>query len=89
MYGSGIVVTRMLDKGLSYMSDYKYSIKNTTKIEREKLQNIALSYSTLDAAAPSEDTMKLVEEYVVGNIEIADALESVIEKYRDMGLQNV
>ncbi|WP_161898701.1 hypothetical protein [Candidatus Enterococcus leclercqii] len=71
------------------MSDYKYSIKNTTKIEREKLQNIALSYSTLDAAAPSEDTMKLVEEYVVGNIEIADALESVIEKYRDMGLQNV
>ncbi|KAF1293614.1 hypothetical protein BAU14_02045 [Enterococcus sp. CU9D] len=74
---------------MSYMSDYKYSIKNTTKIEREKLQNIALSYSTLDAAAPSEDTMKLVEEYVVGNIEIADALESVIEKYRDMGLQNV
>lgn len=78
-----------MDKGLKYMSDYKYSIKNTTKIEREKLRNVALSYSTLDAAAPSEDTMKLVEEYVAGNIEIADALESVIEKYRNMGLQNV
>lgn len=33
--------------------------------------------------------MKLVEEYVAGNIEIADALESVIEKYRNKGLQNV
>ncbi|MBO0454997.1 hypothetical protein [Candidatus Enterococcus murrayae] len=71
------------------MSDYKYSVKNTTKIEREKLRNVALSYSTLDAAEPSEDAMKLVEEYVAGNIEIADALETVIEKYRSLGLQNV
>lgn len=71
------------------MSDYKYSVKNTTKIEREKLRNIALSYSTLDAAEPSDDTMKLVDEYVAGNIEIADALEVVIEKYRTMGLKNV
>lgn len=30
------------------MNDYKYSEKNTTKIEREKLHNVALSYSTLD-----------------------------------------
>lgn len=50
--------------------------------------NVALSYSTLDAAAPSSDTMNLVEEYVAGNIEIADALEIVIEKYREMGLKN-
>lgn len=71
------------------MSDYKYSVKNTTKIEREKLRNIALSYSTLDAAEPSEDTMKLVDEYVVGNIEIVEALEVVIEKYRTIGLKNV
>lgn len=70
------------------MSDYKYSVKNTTKIEREKLRNVALSYSTLDAAKPSDDTMKLVEEYVAGNMEIADALEMVIEKYRAMGLKN-
>ena len=70
------------------MSNYKYSVKNTTKIEREKLRNVALSYSTLDAAAPSSDTMNLVEEYVAGNIEIADALEIVIEKYREMGLKN-
>lgn len=68
------------------MSDYKYSVKNTTKIEREKLRNVALSYSTLDASEPSEDTMKLVDEYAVGNIEIAEALEMVIEKYQTMPL---
>lgn len=71
------------------MSYYKYSIKNTTKIERERLRNTALSYSTLDAAKPSSDTMELVDEYVTGNIEIADALEVVIEKYRLKGLENV
>lgn len=44
------------------MSDYKYSVKNTTKTERKMLRNVALSYSTLDAAEPSENAMKLVEE---------------------------
>ncbi len=33
--------------------------------------------------------MKLVEEYVAGNIEIADALETIIEKCRNQGLQDV
>jgi hypothetical protein len=61
-------------------------VKNTTKIEREKICNVALSCSTLDAAEPSEDAMKLVEEYV-GNIEIADVLETVLKKYRTMGLK--
>lgn len=70
------------------MHDYKYSVKNTTKIERERLRNVALSYSTLDAAGPSDDTMKLVKEYVAGNMEIADALENVIEKYRSLGLKD-
>ena len=70
------------------MSDYKYSVKNTTKIEREKLRNVALSYSTLNAMEPSDDTMELVEEYVAGNMEIANALETIIKKYRATGLQN-
>lgn len=47
-----------------------------------------MSYSILDAAEPSDDTMELVEEYVVGNMEIADALETNIENYRAMGLKN-
>lgn len=48
-----------------------------------------MSYSILDTAEPLKDTMKLVEEYVAGNIEIADALETVIEKSLSMGLQNI
>ena len=78
----------VIRKGVCTMPDYKYSVKNTTKIEREKLRNVALSYSTLDAVEPSDGTMKLVEEYVAGNMEIADALEIVLEKYRAMGTQN-
>ena len=63
-----------------------YSVKKTIKIEREKLCNIALSYSTLDAMESSDDTMKLVEEYVAGNMEI---LETVIEKYQSMSLKKI
>lgn len=70
------------------MSDYKYLIKDTTKIEREKLRNVALSCSTFGAAESSDSTMKLVEEYATGNIEIVNILETVIEKYRSMGLEN-
>lgn len=70
------------------MSDYKYSIKNTKKIEREKFRDTALTYSALDAAMPSEDTMKLVEEYVDGNIEIVEILKIVIEKYRSSELES-
>lgn len=71
------------------MSDYKYSVKNTTKIKRKKLKDVALSYSTFDAAFPSEDTMKLVEEYAARDIEIVDALEIIIERYRTMGLKKI
>jgi hypothetical protein len=70
------------------MSDYKYSVKNTTKIEREKIRNVALSYSTLDAAKPSNETMELVNQYVDGKIEISEVLDSVIEKYRKLGMEN-
>lgn len=71
------------------MSEYKYSVKNTTKIEREKLCKVALSYSTLNAAEPSEDALKLVERYVAGDMEIVAILEVVIEKYRSMGMKNI
>lgn len=64
------------------MNDDEHYIKYTTKIEREKLRDTALAYSALDAAMPSEDTMKLVEEYADGNIEIIEILKIVIEKYR-------
>lgn len=69
------------------MTDDENYIRHTVKIEREKLRDTALAYSTLDAAMPSEDTMKLVEEYVDGNIEIVEILKIVIEKYRSFELE--
>lgn len=71
------------------MHEYKYSVKNTTKIQRKELRDTALSYSTLAAKERTNDTMKLVEEYVSGNMEIVDALETVIEKYRVMGSKSL
>lgn len=63
-------------------ADEKY-MKYAMKIEREKFRDTALAYAALDAAMiPSENTMKLVEEYVDGNIEIVEILKLVIEKYR-------
>ena len=62
-------------------------LKCGTKIEREKLRNVALAYISLDAAMPSEDTMKLVEKYVDGNIEIVEILKIVIEKYHSSELE--
>lgn len=44
------------------MSDLQILKKKTTKIEREKLRNATLSFSTLNVVESSEDTMKLVEE---------------------------
>ena len=68
------------------MANYKYSVKNTTTVQREKLRNIALSYSILDAAEPTNETMKLVDQYFDGKIEISDALEKTIERYRNLAV---
>lgn len=60
----------------------KYSISETTRVQREKIANDALILSTLDAHEPSADTLELVEEYVKGNMEINDVLQKTIERYR-------
>ena len=59
-----------------------YSIKNTTKLQREKLMNDAIALSTLDAPPPSMETMALIHEYVDGKREIDDVLKLTIERYR-------
>ena len=64
-----------------------YSIQGTTKLQREKYVNDAIALSTLDAPAPSEGTMKLMQEYIDGKREISDVLELTIERYR-MGTVN-
>lgn len=65
------------------MADYKYSVKNITTAQRQELRDNALSYSILDAAEPTNETMKLVDQYVEGIIEISDALGKTIERYKN------
>jgi hypothetical protein len=60
----------------------KYSVAETTRVEREKIANDALSISTLDAAEPTQQTMELVNQYIMGNLEISDILERTINRYK-------
>ena len=64
----------------------KYSVSETTRVEREKIAYDALGISTLDAAEPTEETKKLVNEYILGNMEISDVLEATINRYKAMSV---
>jgi len=59
-----------------------YSIQGTTKLQREKYVTDALALSTLDALAPSAETMALMREYIDGKREIADILTLTIQRYK-------
>ena len=58
-----------------------YSIKNTTKVQREKIATEAMGISTLDAAEPSEATKALMGEYIDGKMELEDVLKATIQRY--------
>ena len=62
---------------MAYTIEKKYSIKETTKVGREKIVNDALAIATLDADAPTERTMNLVQEYIDGKKEISEILKEV------------
>ena len=59
-----------------------YSIQGTTKLQREKYVSDAIAISTLDAPAPSEETMSLMQDYIDGNREISEVLVLTIERYQ-------
>lgn len=59
-----------------------YSVKGTTKFQREKYADEALALSTLDAPAPSEETMKLMREHIDGKREISEVLRLTLERYK-------
>lgn len=65
------------------MTEYKYSVKNTTKIERERLKRSALGYAALGGSKPSKDVMKRVDTYVDGKFELSEILADVLGKYQD------
>lgn len=64
-----------------------YSVQGTTKLQRDKYVSDAIALSTLDAPAPSEETMKLMQEYIDGKREISEVLKLTIERYK-MGAVN-
>lgn len=64
----------------------RYSISETTRVEREKIVYDALGISTLDAAEPTEKTMKLVNQYIIGKMEISEVLEITLKGYRSIKL---
>jgi hypothetical protein len=59
-----------------------YSVQGTTKLQREKYAADALALSTLDAPAPSEETMKLMREHIDGKREISEVVKLTIDRYR-------
>ncbi|WP_302770448.1 hypothetical protein [Anaerotignum lactatifermentans] len=65
------------------MSDEKkkYSIKETTKVEREKIVQDAYAIALSTGEPPTEEMMQLVQEYVDGKKEISEILEETIQKY--------
>lgn len=67
---------------MGYTAEKKYTIKDTTKVIREKIVNDALAISTLDASEPTKETMDLVQEYIDGKKEIAEILADTIKRYQ-------
>lgn len=60
----------------------KYLIAETTKEERAKLVYKALGISLSDASEPSKETIKLVNEYIEGNMELVEVQKKIIEMYK-------
>lgn len=59
----------------------KYSIKETTKVEREKIVQDAYAIAISTGEPPTEEMMQLVQEYVDGKKEISEILEETIRRY--------
>ena len=60
----------------------EYSIKNTTREERQALVKKALGISISGAEPPTNETMKIVREYIDGKKELEDVQKEIIERYK-------
>ena len=59
----------------------KYSIKDTTMEERKKLVNGAIAIQITGGSAPCDDTMKLFQKYIDGEMEVEEIQKELIKKY--------
>lgn len=59
-----------------------YSIKNTTKKQREEFVKKALAISISGADAPTAEATKIVKEYIDGKKELEDVQKEIIAMYK-------
>ena len=59
-----------------------YSIKNTTKKQREEFVKKALAISAAGADAPTKEATSLVKEYIDGKKELIDIQKEIIAMYK-------
>lgn len=62
-----------------------YLIKDTTKEERMKMAKNAFGISIASNERPSNETVKLVKEYINGNMELEEIQKQIINKYKKEG----
>lgn len=60
----------------------EYLVSKTTKEERKKIAKQALAISVGSNEMPSEETIKVIKEYVDGKIELEEAQKRIIERYK-------
>lgn len=65
-----------------------YLIKDTTMEERMEIVNKALAISLSGAEKPSQDVVKLIEEYIDGKKELEEIQKIIIKKYQKEGEKN-
>jgi len=59
-----------------------YLIKDTSKEERKKIVKNAFGISIASNQIPSREVIKIVKQYIDGEMELEDVQKKVIEKYR-------
>jgi hypothetical protein len=60
-----------------------YSIANTTKEERLAIVKNALGISISGTRMPSEESLKIVKQYVDGKKELEEVQKEIIEMYKE------
>lgn len=61
------------------MKTRKYLIKDTSVEERKKLVNGAIAIQMTDGSAPCDDTIKLFQKYINGEMEIEEIQKELIK----------
>lgn len=60
-----------------------YLLSETTKEERTKIVYKALGISMSDAPAPSREAMKIVNQYIEGNMELEEVQKQIVNMYKE------